>query len=54
MNDNTKRTAKTIRINEDSYHQARIASVSSRKSLGLWLEEAIREKLHPELRPPQR
>jgi predicted HicB family RNase H-like nuclease len=50
MNDETKRTAKTIRLNEESYHQARIASVSARKSLGQWLEEAILEKLHREQR----
>ncbi|HEU0020754.1 MAG TPA: hypothetical protein VFR55_03655 [Dehalococcoidia bacterium] len=49
-----KRTAKTIRINEEAYHQARIASVSSKKSLGQWLEEAILEKLHREQYSPQR
>jgi hypothetical protein len=37
-------------LNEQSYHQARIASVSARKSLGQWLEEAILEKLHREQR----
>jgi hypothetical protein len=33
---------------EEAYHQARIASVSSKKSLGLWLEEAIAEKVRRE------
>ncbi len=40
-----KRTAKTIRIYEDAYHQARVAAVTTKKSLGRWLEEAISEKL---------
>jgi predicted HicB family RNase H-like nuclease len=53
MNDDNKRTAKTIRLNEQSYHQARIASVSARKSLGQWLEEAILEKLRREQHSPQ-
>lgn len=52
MNDETKRTTKTIRMNEEAYHQARIASVSSKKSLGQWLEEAISAKLHCEQHSP--
>ena len=48
MNSDAQRTAKTIRMNEEAYHQARVASVSAKKSLGQWLEEAIREKLHRE------
>ena len=48
MNDDAQRTAKTIRMNEDVYHQARVASVTSKKSLGQWLEEAITEKLSRE------
>ncbi len=45
MTDGSQRTAKTIRIYEDAYHQARVAAVTSKKSLGQWLEEAISEKL---------
>ena len=45
MSDESQRTAKTIRIYEDAYHQARVGAVTSKKSLGQWLEEAIREKL---------
>ena len=45
MSDESPRTAKTIRIKEDAYHQARVAAVTSKKSLGQWLEEAISEKL---------
>ncbi len=50
MHDTLERTAKTIRMNEDVYYQARVAAVTSRKSVGKWLEEAILEKLcreHP-------
>ena len=42
------RTAKTIRMNEEKYHLARVAAVTSKKSLGQWLEEAIDEKLERE------
>ena len=45
MTDGPHRTAKTIRIDEDAYHQARVAAVTTKKSLGQWLEEAISEKL---------
>jgi len=45
MNNGPQRTAKTIRICEDAYHQARVAAVTSRMSLGQWLEGAISEKL---------
>ena len=45
MTDGSQRTAKTIRLYEDAYHQARVAAVTSKKSLGQWLEEAISEKL---------
>ena len=45
MSDRIQRTAKTIRIHPDAYHQARVAAVTSQKSLGQWLEEAISEKL---------
>ncbi len=48
MNNGPQRTAKTIRICEDAYHQARVAAVTSKKSLGQWLEEAISEKLAKE------
>jgi predicted HicB family RNase H-like nuclease len=45
MQNEIQRTAKTIRMNEEAYHHARVASVSCKKSLGQWLEEAISEKL---------
>ena len=43
-----RRAAKTIRIKESAYYEARVAAVTARKSLGQWLEEAIREKLERE------
>ena len=48
MQTQPQRTAKTIRMNEESYYLARVASVSSKKSLGQWLEEAITEKIYRE------
>jgi predicted HicB family RNase H-like nuclease len=35
----------SIRINPEAIHQARIAAVTQRKTLGQWLEEAIAEKI---------
>ena len=48
MKDKSSRKAKTIRMDEDVYHQARIAAVISSKSLGQWIEEAVGEKLSNE------
>ena len=45
MSDSSRRIAKSIRIKESAYHQARIAAVTSKRSIGEWLEEAIEEKL---------
>lgn len=53
MYENARRTAKSIRILDGIYHQARVAAVTSRKSLGLWLEEAISEKLERDSPPSQ-
>jgi len=35
----------SIRVNPDTLHQARIAAVIQKKTLGQWLEEAIAEKI---------
>ncbi len=51
MQDKSKKVSKTIRIEEGVYHQARVAAVISRKSLGQWIEEAIAEKLQREAVP---
>jgi len=38
----------SIRVDKDILHQARIAAVTNKKTLGQWLEEAIMEKLERE------
>jgi predicted HicB family RNase H-like nuclease len=48
MNNGSDRVAKTIRMSEEAYHAARVAAVTSKKSLGQWLEEAIFEKVSRE------
>jgi predicted HicB family RNase H-like nuclease len=40
----------SIRINPGVLHQARVAAVTQRKTLGQWLEEAITEKIKSERR----
>ncbi len=48
MEGKSKRVVKTIRMDEEVYHRARVAAVVSRKSLGRWVEEAVLEKLRRE------
>lgn len=38
----------SIRIDPEALHQARVAAVTARKTLGQWLEEAIEEKIQRE------
>ena len=38
----------SIRIDPEALHEARVAAVTARKTLGRWLEEAIREKIQRE------
>ena len=38
----------SIRIDPDVLHQARVAAVTAKKTLGRWLEEAIKEKIRRE------
>jgi len=38
----------SLRINPDTYYAARIEAVTARKTLGQWIEEAIREKIERE------
>jgi predicted HicB family RNase H-like nuclease len=45
MHNGPLRIAKTIQMREEAYHQARVAAVTARKSLGQWIEEAVFEKL---------
>jgi len=47
MNEEAK-TPRNIRIRPSVLHQARIAAVIQKKTLGQWLEDAIIEKLEKE------
>jgi predicted HicB family RNase H-like nuclease len=38
----------SIRVNPEALHQARVAAVTQKKTLGQWLEEAIMEKIERE------
>ncbi len=38
----------SLRINPDADYVARIEAVTARKTLGQWIEEAIREKIERE------
>ena len=38
----------SLRINPDAYQTARVEAVKARKTVGQWLEEAIREKIERE------
>jgi len=37
-----------IRIDPNAVHQARVAAITQKKTLGRWLEEAIAEKIERE------
>ncbi len=41
----------SIRVNPEVLHQARVAAVTRKKTLGQWLEEAIVEKIEREREP---
>ena len=41
----------SLRTNLDAYYSARIEAVTARKTLGQWIEEAIREKIEREKVP---
>ena len=45
MKERHGRPTTSIRINLGILHQARVAAVIQKKTLGLWLEEAIVEKI---------
>ena len=48
MVESEQRKLTAVRIKPTSMHQARIAAVTDKKTLGRWLEEAIREKVERE------
>jgi predicted HicB family RNase H-like nuclease len=45
MKESRRKPNVSIRINPEILHQAKVAAVSSKKTLGDWLEEAIQEKV---------
>ena len=47
MNDEAK-TPRNIRIRPSVLHQARVAAITQKETLGQWLEEAIMEKIDRE------
>jgi len=48
MKEKSPRPNLSIRMNPEVLHQARVAAVSQKKTLGQWLEEAIVEKIERE------
>ena len=48
MKENRRKPNVSIRINPEVLHQARVVAVTSKKTLGEWLEEAIKEKIAKE------
>jgi len=48
MKQSKRKPTTSIRVNLDILHQARIAAVTQKKTLGQWLEEAIMEKIEGE------
>jgi len=48
MKQSRQKPPTSIRINPDILHQARVAAVIQKKTLGKWLEEAIIEKIRRE------
>jgi predicted HicB family RNase H-like nuclease len=48
MNEKHRWPTTSIRANPEVLHQARVAAVTQKKTLGQWLEEAIVEKIERE------
>ena len=48
MKENKSKPTTSIRVDPEVLQQARIAAVTSKKTLGKWLEEAIVEKIERE------
>ena len=48
MHEPEARKLTALRIKPSAMHQARIAAVTEKKTLGMWLEEAIQEKIERE------
>ena len=48
MKESKRKPNTSIRMNPEILHQARVAAITQRKTLGQWLEEAIEEKIERE------
>jgi len=48
MNQKIVRKPRSVLINADALHRARVEALRARKTLGEWLEEAIEEKIERE------
>ncbi len=48
MKESKAKPTTSVRVDPEVLHQARVASVTSKKTLGKWLEEAITEKIERE------
>jgi len=48
MSEKEPRPTTSVRVRLDILHQARVAAVTQKKTLGQWLEEAIVEKIERE------
>ena len=44
MKESKRKPNVSIRIDKDTLHQAKVNAVTAKKTLGKWLEEAIKEK----------
>ena len=49
MADKSSWPTRSIRINPEALHKARVGAVAAKKTLGQWLEEAIQEKIEREV-----
>ena len=45
MKESKAKPTTSIRVDLEVLHQARVAAVTAKKTLGKWLEEAIQEKV---------
>jgi len=48
MKESKRKPNTSIRMDPEMLHQARVAAVTQKKTLGQWLEEAIVEKIERE------
>jgi predicted HicB family RNase H-like nuclease len=49
MKESRRQPNVSIRIDKDALHEAKVAAVTAKKTLGKWLGEAIQEKIEREV-----